>query len=77
MKLGNTKGWPRVTCLNTLLGYPSVKKTKGRKIKGKKKMEIGKYERLTLSHLLKYFAGVPYCKKERREGGKGREKMKF
>ena len=40
-------------------------------------MEIGKYERLTLSHLLKYFAGVPYCKKERRERGKGREKIEI
>ena len=45
----------------TLLGYPSVKNKKGREIKGEKKMEIGKNSRLTLSHLLDYFARIPRC----------------
>ena len=45
----------------TLLGYPSVKKNKGKQVKGKKKLKLGKFERLALSHLLEYFAGIPQC----------------
>ena len=40
-------------------------------------MKFGKLERLVLSHLLQYFAGVAECKKEARERDKGREKIEI
>ena len=43
----------------TLLGYPSVKKKKGRDIQGEKKMKIRKKLKLTVSHLLDHFARIP------------------
>ena len=35
-------------------------------------MEIEKYEKLPMSHLLEYFAGLPYWKKEERENERER-----
>ena len=43
----------------TLLGYPSVKKKKGKEIQGEEKLKIRKKLKLTLSHLLDHFARIP------------------
>ena len=59
--------------MNTLLGYPTRKKKRGRKIEGGKIRIISKYEKLGLSHLLEYVAGKRYFKKEERKKDRGRE----
>ena len=43
----------------TLLGYPGVKKKKGREIQGEKKLKIRKNLKLALRHLLDHFAWIP------------------
>ena len=59
-----------------MLGNAILKKKRGRKIEGEKIRKIIKYEKLYLSHLLEYCAGVPYQKKEERERDRGRENLK-
>ena len=62
--------------MNTLLGYPTGKKGEREKEGGRKNLEIGKYEKLGLSHLLEYFAGIPYWKKKERGRTRGRENIR-
>ena len=60
--------------MDTVLGQPNGKTKKGREMEREKKWEIEKYERLGLSHLLRYFAGIAYRKKEERERDRERER---
>ena len=61
--------------MNTLLGYPTGKKGEREKERERENLEIGKYEKLGLSHLLEYFAGLPYWKKKEREREREGEKQ--
>ena len=56
---------------------PNVKKKEKERDTGREKTEIRNLERLSLSHLLRYFAGIPYYKKKKRERDKGREEMEI